>query len=81
MDNEYIEDLARSMHRQYCKEMFGEARSWEKCAANERSIWRLLVRTVLARAKEKSASPVTPVVALMTRTVAGSRTSRVSRRA
>ena len=81
MDKEFVEDLARSMHRQYCKEMLGEAHSWEKSSANERSIWRLLVRTVLTRAKEKSAAPVTPFVTPKTRTEAGGRTSRVSRRA
>jgi hypothetical protein len=79
MDTEFVEELARSMHRQYCKETFGEAHNWEKGSANERSTWRLLVRTVLTRVKEKSASPAT-FVAARTARPDPHRTSRVGRR-
>jgi hypothetical protein len=80
METEFVEELARSMHRQYGKEMFGEARNWEKSVANERSVWRLLVRTVLTRAKEKPASPATLVAARMARPDSNRTSRQASRR-
>jgi hypothetical protein len=56
MDKAFIEDIARAMHRQHSKEMFGAIQKWEKANPGERSTWRLIARTVIARIQAPAAS-------------------------
>jgi hypothetical protein len=53
MDKEFIEEVARSMHRQHAKEMLGALQKWEKLSPDERSTWRLIARTTIILVQER----------------------------
>jgi hypothetical protein len=57
MDKEFIEEVARSMHRQHAKEMLGALQKWEKLSPDERSTWRLIARSTIELVQDRSASP------------------------
>ena len=57
MDKEFIEEVARAMHRQHAKEMLGALQKWEKLSPDERSTWRLISRSIIGLVQDRGSNP------------------------